>query len=238
MGPETWDESMWIFTFENPELSDSPELSRHAQVAHSVRRWWIPLAWRSCRSFHSLVPHKITLTPLWIYPTSPPTKQTNKRWDWITGRTPKTFILSTGMRGSRKYIGGLRKMHAFHRKINPPKIQWCFQGPGIWGMSDCLKNIGQMTLQSVPKWERSTIFACMHVLSRVWLFVTLCIVAHILLLHGIFQTRIPLSAANSYSRGSSWPRDRTHISCISCIGKQILYHWATWEDYNTEISLI
>jgi len=181
MGPETWDESMWIFTFENPELPDSPELSRHAQVAHSVRRWWIPLAWRSCRSFHSLVPHKITLTPLWIYPTSPPTKQTNKRWDWITGRTPKTFILSTGMRGSRKYIGGLRKMHAFPRKINPPKIQWCFLGPGIWGMSDCLKNIGQMTLQSVPKWERSTIFACMHVLSRVWLFVTLWIVAHILL---------------------------------------------------------
>ena len=30
-------------------------------------------------------------------------------------------------------------------------------------------------------------------------------------------------AATSYSRGSSWPRDWTHISCISCIGRQILY---------------
>lgn len=39
----------------------------------------------------------------------------------------------------QNYIGGLRKMHAFHRRINPPKIQWCFQGPGIWGRSDCLK---------------------------------------------------------------------------------------------------
>ena len=33
----------------------------------------------------------------------------------------------------------------------------------------------------------------------------------------------------SYSRGSSWPRDWICISCISCIGRQILYHWATWE---------
>ena len=30
-------------------------------------------------------------------------------------------------------------------------------------------------------------------------------------------------------RGSSWPTDWTHIFCSSCIGWQILYHWATWE---------
>ena len=30
----------------------------------------------------------------------------------------------------------------------------------------------------------------------------------------------------SFSRRSSWCRYRTHISCI---GKWILYHWATWE---------
>ena len=29
--------------------------------------------------------------------------------------------------------------------------------------------------------------------------------------------------------GSTWPRDRTHVSCISCIGKQILYHCAPWK---------
>ena len=30
--------------------------------------------------------------------------------------------------------------------------------------------------------------------------------------------------------GSSWPRDQTCASCISCIGRQILYHCDTWED--------
>ena len=33
----------------------------------------------------------------------------------------------------------------------------------------------------------------------------------------------------SSSRGSFWPRDHTCISCFSCIGRRILYHWATWE---------
>ena len=46
--------------------------------------------------------------------------------------------------------------------------------------------------------------------------------------HGISQERILEWVAISYSRGSSWPRDRTHISCIFCIGRQILYHWAIW----------
>ena len=31
------------------------------------------------------------------------------------------------------------------------------------------------------------------------------------------------------SRGTSWPRDWPPISSSSCIGRQILYHWATWE---------
>ena len=28
---------------------------------------------------------------------------------------------------------------------------------------------------------------------------------------------------------SSQPRDRSHVSCSSCIGRQVLYHCATWE---------
>ena len=44
---------------------------------------------------------------------------------------------------------------------------------------------------------------------------------------GISQARILKWVAVSYSRGPSWPRDQTCVSCISCIGRQILYHWAT-----------
>ena len=35
--------------------------------------------------------------------------------------------------------------------------------------------------------------------------------------HGIFQARIQQWVAISSSRGSSWPRDWTHISCVSCV---------------------
>ena len=33
--------------------------------------------------------------------------------------------------------------------------------------------------------------------------------------HGNFQARIPEWVAISYSRGSSWPRDRTQVSCAA-----------------------
>ena len=41
---------------------------------------------------------------------------------------------------------------------------------------------------------------------------------------GIIPARILEQVAISFSRGSSWPKDWT---LISCIGKSILYHWAT-----------
>ena len=44
---------------------------------------------------------------------------------------------------------------------------------------------------------------------------------------GIFLKRILDWADISSSRGSSWPKDQ--IPCVSCIGRQILYHWTTWE---------
>ena len=40
----------------------------------------------------------------------------------------------------------------------------------------------------------------------------------------IFQARILEWVANSYSRAASQPRYRTHVSCISCFGRLILYH--------------
>ena len=47
--------------------------------------------------------------------------------------------------------------------------------------------------------------------------------------HGIFQVRILEWVAISFSRVSFQPRDQTCVTCVSCICRRILYHWATWE---------
>ena len=44
--------------------------------------------------------------------------------------------------------------------------------------------------------------------------------------HGISQARILEWVAISLSKGSSWPRDQTHVSSI---GSHALCHWANWE---------
>ena len=41
-----------------------------------------------------------------------------------------------------------------------------------------------------------------------------------------FQARILVWVAISFFKGSSWPRNG---NCVSCTGKQILYHWVTRE---------
>ena len=57
--------------------------------------------------------------------------------------------------------------------------------------------------------------------------------------HGIFQARTLEWVAMPFSRGSSWPRDQTHVSYFSCIGrrffttrttkKSLLYiKWVPW----------
>ena len=48
--------------------------------------------------------------------------------------------------------------------------------------------------------------------------------------HGILQARILERVAISSSGGSSQPRDQTHTSYVSCIGRWILYHFASWQD--------
>ena len=50
--------------------------------------------------------------------------------------------------------------------------------------------------------------------------------------HGILQARVLEWFAISSSRGSSQPRDQTHVFCVFCIFRQVLYHWATWEAHN------
>ena len=47
--------------------------------------------------------------------------------------------------------------------------------------------------------------------------------------HGIILARILEWVAISSSRESSRPKDWLHVSYSSCIGRSILYLWATWE---------
>ena len=46
--------------------------------------------------------------------------------------------------------------------------------------------------------------------------------------HGILQSAIPEWVVISFSRASSLPKGRTQVSCL---GRQILYHWATREAF-------
>ena len=45
--------------------------------------------------------------------------------------------------------------------------------------------------------------------------------------HGTSQVRILGWVAISFLRGSSWPKNWTWVSCISCTGRQILYHFTS-----------
>ena len=72
--------------------------------------------------------------------------------------------------------------------------------------------------------HENSLCVCARVLRPVWLLATPWTVAH----------QAPLSMG--FSRQEYWsrlpsptPGDQTSVSCVSCIGRQILYHWTTWE---------
>ena len=74
-------------------------------------------------------------------------------------------------------------------------------------------------------------------LNRVWFFYNPmdCILPGSSV-HRILQARILEWVAISSARAFSHPRDWTHVSCVSCIGRQIsFYHWATWEAFTRRI---
>ena len=69
--------------------------------------------------------------------------------------------------------------------------------------------------------------ANINVLSLVWFYDPMDCSQPASSVHGIFQTRILEWLVISFSRGSSKPRDQP-VSSVSWIGRQILYHCATW----------
>ena len=65
-----------------------------------------------------------------------------------------------------------------------------------------------------------------QLLSCIWLSAGLWLWPNMLLIHGILQARIIQWVAIPFSRGSSWPRDWT---CVSCIPSRFFTIWATRE---------
>ena len=64
--------------------------------------------------------------------------------------------------------------------------------------------------------------------SRVQLCATLWTLARqVLLSMAILQARMLEWIAMPSSQGFSQPRDRTHVSYVSCLGRWVLYHKAT-----------
>ena len=49
--------------------------------------------------------------------------------------------------------------------------------------------------------------------------------------HEISQARILEWVVVSFSQGSPQPRNLTQVSCVSCTGRQTLYHCTTWESH-------
>ena len=75
-------------------------------------------------------------------------------------------------------------------------------------------------------WESSPERMCAKLLSCVLIFATPWAVAQqVALSMGILQPRTLEWVAMPSSRGPSQPRDQTHISSVSCIGSQVLYHF-------------
>ena len=89
-----------------------------------------------------------------------------------------------------------------------------------------------MWLQSFSQASASVIWVCGYCCLVAYSCPTLCDPVGCSLpgssIHGVFQARILEWVVISSSRGSSWPRNWTHISWGSCIVRWILYNWATW----------
>ena len=77
--------------------------------------------------------------------------------------------------------------------------------------------------------EFSQKYVCAQSLIHVWLLVIPWTIACLAALSLKFSRQEYWSELPFPTLGSSQPRDQICVSCASCLGRQILYHWATWE---------
>ena len=84
-------------------------------------------------------------------------------------------------------------------------------------------------IMSVQSLNGFPLWVCAQSLSCVWLFSTPWTVTRPTPLSMASPGKDTGVGCHFLLRGSSWPRDWTHISCVSRVGRQVLYHSATWE---------
>ena len=152
---------------------------------------------------------------------------------WLIGKDP-----DSGRDWGQEEKGTTEdEMAGWHHWLNGHESEWTPGiGDGQWGLACCdswgLKEsntterlnwtelieekercTGERAQQFVLKYH-----ACLHSHDRV--FVTLWTVpCQVPLPMRFFQARILKQVAISYSRGSSWSRDWTHVPCVSCTGR-------------------
>ena len=78
---------------------------------------------------------------------------------------------------------------------------------------------------------------CAQLLSRVWLCATPWTLACLAPLSMGFPGKNSGVGCHFLLQGSSQPRDQTHVSCVSCPGRQVLYHYASQEGLGTHFPL-
>ena len=81
----------------------------------------------------------------------------------------------------------------------------------------------QKSLKGIESFKpmcKLSVFSPVELLATLW-----TIACQAPLSMAILQARILEWVAMPFSRESSQPRDQTHISSVSCIGRQGLYHW-------------
>ena len=112
--------------------------------------------------------------------------------------------------------------------MNLSKLQEIMEDRGAWHAAahGVTKSRPWLSHWATAK-ELEYVCVCAQSLSCVW--VTLCCSPAGSSVLGISQAKILEWVAIYSFRGYSQPRDWTCVSCISCIGRQILYHCPIWE---------
>ena len=90
---------------------------------------------------------------------------------------------------------------------------------------DCSHEIKRCLLCWIKAMTNSMCVCMLSPFIHFWLFMTPMDCSPLSSsVHGFLQARILEWVAIPYSRGSSWPRDWTHMYYVSCTGSLFLYH--------------